>query len=992
MSSLQFSIQTVSPQTSYAELVTSVTNLEKVEPAAQARVGISKYFLKKISEGVKILSIIEKKGLGAAASNTSQGKAEILEKGPFQTNFSQGQLSNPVESLKTRVCSTLNAYHEILDKEFTFHVQRSCLSDLYCCLQKLKNCPSDKVDFEFVRVFRSLSKGDQDLFHKAFRTFGMTIDEECSLIVEKHPKLFEALEGIPNSEVKNKLQKELFTTLRKEVSFNEGELSKFAHDKLPKQAVVFESVLLNKLELLTTEQQTVLYKQLREIAITQDLVSIQDWDKEWGKYNIKSDYQNSPWAFRLVRGLTLIDAMHRDGKFQELIIEYNKQFGEKVTRRLFKYCPLVDILRKGELFVFANELKADLNSRAQQLLRLQQLKENFSKKHSSLNLALQDPSHLLHKLWVEKELRILLCPKVHSEKELTIQQSQITELFDCLECLQKEEMDSTSTEILLEMILKRFSFHPRQDQIYGQVNLYEIKKRGVELALKKAVKVSEHSRCKNVYSICAEDSITIGKFKPNPSDVVAKEVRGYVCDSIFAFGMTPPTGFAKLKVDSLVTSLKQSFQLVSNKIYYAEMCDQSGEKTLAKLAFKETTELYNQALDHLKKFPEEIQKEIQRLFELRNAKNLHNQTLNNDRVTAWHLAIDDFFNSEALYFYRENNQFEWTQELGSIQSWINEPSQRVIDYIVSNPMAGDMLKQLPKAYVHLYCLLGLIKGSEDGFSGNALVTFAEGGGIKKIQEFDDERSLPKENSWSNFRIWQLGLPQADLPFDRTTMTIFSRLDILKPLFSLNNSTTPLIDKQSIEAQQQRILKLISIFKDELRKAVSTLTPRKLFFLLSDGEANFNYWHNDKQLNPWVVFEYCTGEVGRGGYFFIDQGSPDVLNANFEKLYDVEGKSKILFDAIKKEYPKVRLVVKFDAGFGNNLFIRGALPGISWENGCQLRCIDPKTWIFESVHEVVEGEYKIYLNNQTEEEYKHNRVILVNSNKSKVVCPTFPNFS
>lgn len=986
--SLQFSLHTLSSKISYDELATSVANLEKMDQAAQARIGVSKYCLKKISEGVKILSILENR-LRTTVSNNNVGKTEIHEKGPILPKFSHEQHLTPIESLRTRVHLVLNSIHGILDKEFTFHVQRSPLSDLYYCLQKLKNCPNDKVNYEFVCIYRSLSKDDQDLFHKAFITFGMIADEECSLIVEKHPKLFQALKGIPNSEERNKLEKELFTTLRKEVSFNEGELSKFACFKLPKQAAVFELVLLNKFEILTTEQQTVLYNQLREIAITQDLVNILDWDKEWGKYNLQSDHQNSPWASRLVRGLNAIDIRHRDGKFQELIIAYNKKLGEELTRRLFKYCPLVDIVRKGELLVFANEMAIDLNSRAEQLQQLHAFKEALSKKHSSLESALQDPSHLLHKLWKEKELRILLCPKVHSAKELAKQQSQITELFVCLDCLQKEEIDSKSAEVLLEMILKRFSFHPRQDQIYGQVSLYEIKKRGMEQALNKAVKVSEHSRCKNVYSVRAEDSITIGKFKPNPSDVVAKEVRGYVCDSIFGFGMTPPTGFARLTVDSLVSSLKRSFQLVSDKFKYVELVNQSGEKDLAKLASKEATELYNQALDHLKKFPVEIQKEIHRLFEIRNAKNLQNKTLSNDLINTWHLAIDDFLQSEALYFYKENNAFESNPELGSIQSWINEPSQRVIDFIVNNPNAGDMLKQLPKVYVHLYCLLGLIKGSEDGFSGNALVTFASDGGIKQIQEFDDERSLPKENIWSNFRIWQLGLPQADLPFDRPTLMLFSRTDVLKTIFSYNNSKNPLIDKQSIQAQEHRILKLISTFTEELQKPVPTLTPRGLFFLLSNGETNFDYWHKEKNLNPWVVFEYCTGDVGRASYF-IDQGSHDVLNANFEKLYDVEGKSKILFDAIKNEYPRVRLVVKYDAGFGNNLFIRGALAGISWENGCQLRCIDPKTWIFESDHEVIEGEYKIYLNNETEEDYKLNRVILANSSKSKVVYPTFPN--
>lgn len=31
------------------------------------------------------------------------------------------------------------------------------------------------------------------------------------------------------------------------------------------------------------------------------------------------------------------------------------------------------------------------------------------------------------------------------------------------------------------------------------------------------------------------------------------------------------------------------------------------------------------------------------------------------------------------------------------------------------------------------------------------------------------------------------------------------------------------------------------------------------------------------------------------------------------------------------------------GFGNNLFVRGQGPGLSWEAGVPLKCIDSETW-------------------------------------------------
>lgn len=35
--------------------------------------------------------------------------------------------------------------------------------------------------------------------------------------------------------------------------------------------------------------------------------------------------------------------------------------------------------------------------------------------------------------------------------------------------------------------------------------------------------------------------------------------------------------------------------------------------------------------------------------------------------------------------------------------------------------------------------------------------------------------------------------------------------------------------------------------------------------------------------------------------------------------------------------------KIDVGFGNHLFVRGEGPGLSWEHGTPLKCIDPQTW-------------------------------------------------
>ena len=42
-------------------------------------------------------------------------------------------------------------------------------------------------------------------------------------------------------------------------------------------------------------------------------------------------------------------------------------------------------------------------------------------------------------------------------------------------------------------------------------------------------------------------------------------------------------------------------------------------------------------------------------------------------------------------------------------------------------------------------------------------------------------------------------------------------------------------------------------------------------------------------------------------------------------------------------PVTIIEAKVDVGFGNNLFLRGEGPGLSWDHGVPLKCVDPQTW-------------------------------------------------
>lgn len=65
----------------------------------------------------------------------------------------------------------------------------------------------------------------------------------------------------------------------------------------------------------------------------------------------------------------------------------------------------------------------------------------------------------------------------------------------------------------------------------------------------------------------------------------------------------------------------------------------------------------------------------------------------------------------------------------------------------------------------------------------------------------------------------------------------------------------------------------------------------------------------------------------------------------------------------KKTLKTRIIVRFDAGYPNNLYIRGSGAGLNWERGTPLKNLKKDEWIFET-HEIFSiCHYKILINDQ-----------------------------
>lgn len=59
----------------------------------------------------------------------------------------------------------------------------------------------------------------------------------------------------------------------------------------------------------------------------------------------------------------------------------------------------------------------------------------------------------------------------------------------------------------------------------------------------------------------------------------------------------------------------------------------------------------------------------------------------------------------------------------------------------------------------------------------------------------------------------------------------------------------------------------------------------------------------------------------------------------------------------------RVIVKFDAGWGNQLYIRGIGAGLNWQKGVVMQCVGDDEWLWEQLVPKGDVSFKILLNDQ-----------------------------
>ncbi len=59
----------------------------------------------------------------------------------------------------------------------------------------------------------------------------------------------------------------------------------------------------------------------------------------------------------------------------------------------------------------------------------------------------------------------------------------------------------------------------------------------------------------------------------------------------------------------------------------------------------------------------------------------------------------------------------------------------------------------------------------------------------------------------------------------------------------------------------------------------------------------------------------------------------------------------------------RVIVKFDAGWGNQLYIRGIGAGLNWQKGIVMQCVGDDEWLWEQIVSKGDVSFKILLNDE-----------------------------
>ena len=758
-------------------------------------------------------------------------------------------------------------------------------------------------EYHFRQAIDLLSDADRSLFVDLFFQRFFTEEDHDALILAKYPEVFTAI-------LDEDAKRAMLQTMRQTLSLSLEEKAAWMKAHLASDPVFeIDDFLRSKFSALDISQKDEVNNLIQELSRQEGVEGpIAPVDVRVG---------NRIWQMRFALAWNWHEENHRklalEGVSRDLLGRFRP-----LDQLLLARSAILEPIRAGgaeELNPLQVQVLCD---RAEFLAMLMDAKAALCSKHPEFEAIFSDSSHPLFALWKEKEMFALFhpCPANENQREADLHKMQRISLG--IASVLVTEQSAKDTEILLTVLLKQNTSHPRQDQIQGAVDLRNIQISGKKAALRGRIQPSWESRCKSVFTVPPESGEgVIAKYKPNHRSIVAREVAGYEIDSLMGLGMTPPTGIAQFSLKQSLIHLKMQFEKVE---WHGRRHHAALERAEERHQKKELAESEGRADEALLEKDLKLESRLRAKQEAELAADNHRVAMDlcsqlgpilpylyeslrirysqeaNGHDLFWGigcfvtdhyraLAIADFLESPAYIEFLQSSEFEKTAEKGSIQKWVNPEHgsiKRVIDFLLSDSEAGAILKnEIPESLVQLYCILGILKASQDGFSGNAFIYQND---TKWLYEFDDEASLPTSHEYWKVRMWQFGLPQADTPFSSPILQLFSNPDMLARLGNYAQTKQGSeISPESWDRQRERVEKMIQLFQMELAKATPTLAPRDLFFEVFGGREDYSEGCK-RGFNPWHIFEYCLGEYGRGAYFNEDGCDRTILHRNLEVLY------------------------------------------------------------------------------------------------------------
>jgi hypothetical protein len=95
---------------------------------------------------------------------------------------------------------------------------------------------------------------------------------------------------------------------------------------------------------------------------------------------------------------------------------------------------------------------------------------------------------------------------------------------------------------------------------------------------------------------------------------------------------------------------------------------------------------------------------------------------------------------------------------------------------------------------------------------------------------------------------------------------------------------------------------------------------------------------------------------------------------------------IVLKSSPRKQAKTRIVVQYDCGFGNKLFIRGeGISTLSWNKGEPMINLSPSEWVYETDRPFSVARFKVLLNDS---EYESGENHAIAYGKEAAICPTF----